>query len=155
MSYDHDAGLAATWATSVARLTTESRRLLDRLAMLAPDPFSVSFASRSRRFRRFVGVLMRREPPSSGLFAYSLIARASGEEGVKGFSVHRLVQDFARQAMTEERRHEALRETLEWVNAAFEDDPQDWRSGTTGGAMDAHLSARHCNILRCMPLSYA
>ncbi len=38
MSYDHDAGLAATWATSVDRLSPESRRLLDRLAMLAPDP---------------------------------------------------------------------------------------------------------------------
>ena len=37
-SYDHDTGLAATWATSVARLSAESRRLLDRLAMLAPDP---------------------------------------------------------------------------------------------------------------------
>ena len=31
-------GLAATWATSVDRLSPESRRLLDRLAMLAPDP---------------------------------------------------------------------------------------------------------------------
>ena len=30
--------LATTWATSVARLSPESRRLLDRLAFLAPDP---------------------------------------------------------------------------------------------------------------------
>ena len=30
--------LATTWATSVARLTLESLRLLDGLAMLAPDP---------------------------------------------------------------------------------------------------------------------
>ena len=30
--------LATAWATSVDRLTPESRRLLDRLAMLAPDP---------------------------------------------------------------------------------------------------------------------
>jgi hypothetical protein len=30
--------LATVWTTSVARLTPESRRLLDRLAYLAPDP---------------------------------------------------------------------------------------------------------------------
>ncbi len=33
-----DRTLATTWATSVARLSPESRRLLDRLAFLAPDP---------------------------------------------------------------------------------------------------------------------
>jgi hypothetical protein len=38
MSYDRETGLAATWATSGARLSPESRRLLDRLAFLAPDP---------------------------------------------------------------------------------------------------------------------
>ncbi len=30
--------MATTWATSVERLSPESRRLLDRLAFLAPDP---------------------------------------------------------------------------------------------------------------------
>jgi hypothetical protein len=30
--------LATTWTTSVARLSPESRRLLERLAFLAPDP---------------------------------------------------------------------------------------------------------------------
>ena len=38
MSYDHDTGLAATWATSVDRLTPDARRLLERLAFLAPEP---------------------------------------------------------------------------------------------------------------------
>ena len=33
-----DRTLATTWATSVARLSPESRRLLERLAFLAPDP---------------------------------------------------------------------------------------------------------------------
>ena len=46
----------------------------------------------------------------------------------KAFVVHRLVQDFARRAMTEERRGEALREALGWVNAAFVGDPDDVRS---------------------------
>ena len=38
MNYAHDTGLAATWATSVDRLSPESHRLLDRLAMLGADP---------------------------------------------------------------------------------------------------------------------
>ena len=42
--------------------------------------------------------------------------------------MHRLVQDFTRRAMTEERRGEALREALGWVNGAFVGDPSDVRS---------------------------
>ena len=68
----------------------------------------------------------------AGLFAYSLISRASGEGGAaNGLTMHRLVQDFGRRAMTEARRGEALREPLEWVNAAFVGNPQDVRSWTT------------------------
>ena len=42
MNYNHDVGLAATWATSVEKLSPESRRLLDRLAFFAPDPIPES-----------------------------------------------------------------------------------------------------------------
>jgi hypothetical protein len=49
MSYNHDVDLAATWATSVERLTPEGRRLLDRLAFLAPDPIPDSLIGHSRR----------------------------------------------------------------------------------------------------------
>ena len=111
--------LATTWATSVARLSPESRRLLDRLAMLAPDPIpdslldvavpgeAADFDARKAR---------------AGLFAYSLATRAK-RRGSKGFVIHRLVQDFARRAMSEARRAEALSEALGWVNAAFTGDP--------------------------------
>jgi tetratricopeptide (TPR) repeat protein len=128
MSYDHDTGLAATWATSVDRLTPDARRLLERLAFLAPEPIPDSlldvaapgdpdgFDARAARVH---------------LFAYSLVSRAAvvaGKAAQDGFVVHRLVQDFARRSMTEEQRGEALREALEWVDAAFDDDPQDVRS---------------------------
>ena len=126
MSYDHDVGLAATWATSVEKLTAESRRLLDRLAFLAPDPIPNSL----------LDVAVSGEAADydvhearAGLYAYSLISAASGEDGAaKGFVMHRLVQDFARRAMTAERRAEALREALGWVNAAFLGDSDDVRS---------------------------
>ena len=67
-----DRTLATTWATSVARLSPESRRLLDRLAFLAPDPVPDSL----------LDVAVPGEAPDtdayearSGLYAYSLISR--------------------------------------------------------------------------------
>jgi tetratricopeptide (TPR) repeat protein len=128
MSYNHDVGLAATWATSVDRLTPDARRLLERLAFLAPEPVPDSL----------LDVAAPGDPEGfdahaarANLFAYSLASRAAAEAGKTaqdGFAVHRLVQDFARRSMTEERRGEALREALGWVDAAFVGDPQDVRS---------------------------
>jgi len=128
MSYDHDTGLAATWATSVDRLTPDARRLLERLAFLAPEPVPDSL----------LDVAAPGDPEGfdaraarANLFAYSLVSRAAVEAGKAaqdGFAVHRLVQDFARRSMMEARRGEALREALGWVDAAFEGDPQDVRS---------------------------
>jgi tetratricopeptide (TPR) repeat protein len=128
MSYDHEDGLATTWATSVARLTPNGRRLLERLAFLAPEPIPDSL----------LDVAVDGDPPDfdakrgrGNLFAYSLISRAQVETGKAskdGFAVHRLVQDFTRRDMTEERRGAALREALEWVDAAFVGDPADVRT---------------------------
>ena len=121
-----DRTLATTWATSVARLSPESRRLLERLAFLAPDPVPDSL----------LDVAVPGEASDidayearGGLFAYSLVSRVTAEDGgASGFVVHRLVQDFARRAMSDERRAQALREALEWVNAAFVGDPDDVRN---------------------------
>ncbi len=128
MSYDHNTGLAATWATSVDRLTPDARRLLERLAFLAPEPAPDSL----------LDVAAPGDPEGfdagaarANLFAYSLVSRAAveiGKTAQDGFVVHRLVQDFTRRSMSEGRRETALREALGWVNAAFAGDPSDVRS---------------------------
>src|SRR5277367_3198275 len=126
MSYDHDVGLAATWAASVEKLTPESRRLLDRLAFLAPDPVPDSLLDVA-----VPGEVADYDAHEAraDLFAYSLISRASGEDGAtKGFAMHRLVQDFARRAMTKKRGGKALREALGWVKRGLSGDPQDVRT---------------------------
>jgi tetratricopeptide (TPR) repeat protein len=147
MSYDHDTGLAATWATSVDRLNPDARRLLERLAFFAPEPIPASLldvaapkASRGSYWKDLVDRLLSllgRAPSGAAtsaladLFAYSLVSRASVETGKAtqdGFVVHRLVQDFGRRSMGEVRRGGALREALEWVDAAFVSDPEDVRS---------------------------
>jgi tetratricopeptide (TPR) repeat protein len=118
--------LATTWATSVARLSPESRRLLDRLAFLAPDPVPDSLLE--------VAVPAEASDTDAyearaGLYAYSLVSGVTTEDGGQsGFVVHRLVQDFARRAMGEQRGTQALRAALEWVNAAFIGAPSDVRS---------------------------
>ncbi len=138
--------LATTWETSVARLTPESRRLLDRLAMLAPEPIPASLLD--------VAVPGEAEgydayAARKGLYAYSLITRArTGEGAARGFVVHRLVQDFARRAMTTERRDAALREALGWVNAAFVGEPTDVRSWPVLDPLAPHALASRCGRTR-------
>ena len=57
--------MATTWATSVARLSPESRRLLDRLAMLAPDPIPDSLLDVRFPVRRRTMMPRRRAPGCS------------------------------------------------------------------------------------------
>jgi tetratricopeptide (TPR) repeat protein len=119
-----DRTLATTWATSVARLSPESRSLLDLLAFLAPEPVPDSL----------LDLLVPNEAAAdayearAGLYAYSLITRAAHEGGPAGFVVHRLVQDFARGAMSAERQTQTLREALGWINVAFLGDSDDVRN---------------------------
>ena len=65
MSYDHDVGLAATWAASVEKLSPESRRLLDRLAFLAPDPIPESLIDVPVPGEAAITTPTRREPGCS------------------------------------------------------------------------------------------
>jgi tetratricopeptide (TPR) repeat protein len=136
MSYDHDVGLATTWATSVEKLTPESGRLLERLAFLATDliPDSlidVPVPSEAGEYDAYEA--------RAGLYAYSLASQARSENGAaKGFVVHPLVQDFARRALTNERRAKAQQETLLWVAATFVGDPQDVRSWPTLDPLASH-----------------
>ncbi len=139
MSYDHDVGLATTWAASVEKLTPESRLLLDRLVMLAPEPIPDSLLDVAVPGEAFGYDAFEAR---RGLYAYSLVTRARTEDGVAGsFVVHRLVQDFARRAMTADRRRQALQEALTWIDAAFVGDPQDVQSWPVLDPLAAHALA--------------
>jgi len=128
MSYNHEVGLAATWVTSVERLTPEGRRLLERLAFFAPEPIpdallDIAIPGETANFD------MRKA--QANLFAFSLASRANVEGGKTtraGLAVHRLVQDFTKRGMPEEHRRRGLREALDWVNEAFTGDPEDVRT---------------------------
>ncbi len=87
-------------------------------------------------------------PALADLFAYSLVSAATVEAGKTaqdGFAVHRLVQDFSRRGMTEERRGEALPGALGWLGAAFVGDPSDVRSWPVLDPLAPHALA----VARC------
>ena len=122
-----DRTLATTWATSVARLSPESRRLLERLAFLAPDPVPDSL----------LDVAVPGEAPDTdayearaGLYAYSLISRVDCR-GRRRAGLRRASPRAGFRPPRDERRAPRRRLCAKrWngSNAAFVGDPEDVRS---------------------------
>jgi tetratricopeptide (TPR) repeat protein len=113
--------VAVTWQTSVAQLSEGGRRLLERLAWLAPEKVPESLldvpipGAKKENLRKAF----------DDLAAYSLVTRDA--EG-PFFLVHRLVQDISGRKLGKKARQQRLLETLDWINAAFSGDPIDVRS---------------------------
>jgi tetratricopeptide (TPR) repeat protein len=104
--------VAVTWQTSVAQLTEGGRRLLERLAWLAPEKVPESLldvpipGAEAENLR----------DAFDDLATYSLVTRDA--EG-PFFLVHRLVQDVTRRSLVGETRQRCLVEALCWISAAF------------------------------------
>ncbi|NJD05536.1 MAG: tetratricopeptide repeat protein, partial [Methylococcaceae bacterium] len=109
--------VAITWQTSFDQLGEPARRLLQRLAWLAPEPIPESLLEVA---------VPGAEDTGDGygalaeLETYSLVTRA---DGTASFTVHRLVQEVARQSAA----GATLTESLGWIDAAFVGDPKDVR----------------------------
>jgi tetratricopeptide (TPR) repeat protein len=113
--------VAVTWQTSVAQLSAGGRRLLERLAWLAPEKvpeFLLDVPIPGAEEENLHDAL-------DDLAAYSLVTRdADGPF----FLVHRLMQDVTRRTVVGKVRHQRLVEALNWINAGFTGDPQDVRT---------------------------
>jgi tetratricopeptide (TPR) repeat protein len=115
--YDHtitgyERRIATTWQTSVAQLTKPGRRLLERLAWLAPEKvpeFLLDVPVRGAEAKNVRDAL-------DDLATYSLATRDA--EGPY-FLIHRVVQDLTRRSLVGETKAPRLMEALEWINAAF------------------------------------
>jgi tetratricopeptide (TPR) repeat protein len=113
--------VAVTWQTSVAQLSEGGRRLLERLARLAPEKvpealLDVPIPDAEAEDLR---------DAYDDLAAYSLVTRDA--EG-PFFLVHRLVQDVTRRSLADEARQRSLGEALGWINAAFTGSAVDVRN---------------------------
>jgi tetratricopeptide (TPR) repeat protein len=113
--------VAVTWQTSVNQLTPAGRRLLERLAWLAPEP--VPDFLLDVPVPDVAGEDLR--DALTNLADYSLVRRNPEHHE---FSVHRLVQDATRRGLAEEEGQRSLVEALTWINAAFEGSPDDVRT---------------------------
>jgi tetratricopeptide (TPR) repeat protein len=113
--------VAATWQTSVVQLSGQGRRLLERLAWLAPEKVPESLldvpipGANAENLREAY----------SDLAGYSLVTRDA--EG-PFFLVHRLVQEVTRRSLASEARQQSLIEAVGWINAAFTGSPVDIRN---------------------------
>ncbi len=128
--------LAVTWQTSVAQLSEPARRLVARVAWLAPDPIPESLLDVAVPGDETAVEDAR--PALADLERYSLVTRARDEPT---FTVHRLVQDVTRRSLTGEAGRAALTQVLGWVNDAFVGDPGDVRSWPTLEPLAPHALA--------------
>jgi tetratricopeptide (TPR) repeat protein len=119
---DYPRAVAVTWQTSVAQLTDGGRRLLERLAWLAPEKVPESLLDVPVRGAEGEDLHGAYED----LAAYSLVSRDA--EG-PFFLVHRLVQDVTRRSLAGELPQRSLIEALAWIDGAFvgaADDVRNW-----------------------------
>jgi tetratricopeptide (TPR) repeat protein len=113
--------VAVTWQTSVNQLTPAGRRLLERLAWLAPE--LVPDLLLDVPVPDVEGKDLR--DALTNLADYSLVRRNPEHQE---FSMHRLVQDTTRRGLAEEAGQRSLVEALAWINASFVGDPDDVRT---------------------------
>jgi tetratricopeptide (TPR) repeat protein len=115
--------VAVTWQTSVAQLSENGQRLLERLAWLAPEKVPELLidvpipGAESDNLRDAL----------DDLAAYSLVTRDA--EG-PFFLVHRLVQDVTRRSLLTEGIYTRVKESLGWIDQAFDGDPADVQNWT-------------------------
>jgi hypothetical protein len=110
-----------TWQTSVDQLTDAGRRLLERLAFLAPDPVPMSLLDAAVPD-------VEAEDQQDALTDLSAVSLAIWEIEDDRFAVHRLVQDVTRRNLDAAASRRRVAEALGWVNAAFDGDPTDVRT---------------------------
>jgi tetratricopeptide (TPR) repeat protein len=124
--------VAVTWQTSVAQLTEGGRRLLERLAWLAPEKVPETLIDVP--IPDIEGENLH--DAYDDLAAYSLVARdAQGPF----FLIHRLVQDVTHRSLSGEARQRRMVEALGWINAAFTGDPVDVRNWPTLDPLAPHV----------------
>ena len=102
-----------TLAIAAAHLTDGARRLLERLAFLAPDPVPMTLLD---------------EGAENSLSELARHRLAVLDEATQRFSVHALVQDAVRRSLDAVTARGRLTEVLAWIDAAFIGDPQDVRT---------------------------
>jgi tetratricopeptide (TPR) repeat protein len=124
--------VAVTWQTSVNQLTSNGRRLLERLAWFAPEPipnFLLEVPLPRVKGEDLADAL-------ANLADYSLARRNPDKQE---FSIHRLVQEMTRRGLAKRERRRSLAGALAWIDEAFVGNPQDVRTWPRLDPIEPHV----------------
>jgi tetratricopeptide (TPR) repeat protein len=112
--------VAVTWQTSINQVGVPARRLLERLAWLAPEPVPDFLLATP------VGGVEADDigDALADLAEYSLVRRNPDRQE---FTVHRLVQDVTRRSLSGDDAHTALLQALTWLDYVFTGNARDLR----------------------------
>jgi len=116
----YHASVAITWQTSFDQLTPPARRLLQRLAWLAPDPIPTTLLD--------VPIPGEDADLRAALAELEALSLASWSDDGTAFAVHRLVQAVTRHGQADDTEKPALGKALGWLDDAFVGEAQDVRS---------------------------
>jgi hypothetical protein len=138
MAYPYS--LAVTWQTSVLQLSADAKKLLDRLAWLAPDPTPESLLNVQVYNEHNIDY----DATLSELNGLSLVNRLD----TPFFTVHRLVQDVTRRKQHREVAEKNINACLNWIDKAFVGDPADITSWPALEPLVPHALAVTANQAR-------
>jgi len=132
--------VAVTWQTSFDQLTPPAQELLRLLAWFAPDPIPETILHIKVPDGNNDGAPLLTETvleeALTDLERYSLVTKVNDT-----FSVHRLVQDVTRNSLVGDTDNRALTAALNWLNTAFESDPEEVRNWSTLDPLAPHAQA--------------
>jgi tetratricopeptide (TPR) repeat protein len=111
----YPASVAITWQTSFNQLSAAATTLLNRLAWLAPDPIPKTLLDVKWEDPENIDAQAAWEE----LKQYSL---ANSAEDKKAFTIHKLVQDVARNKMDKVSQSETITKALHWLQTGFAGD---------------------------------
>ena len=125
--------VAITWQTSFDQLQPAARRLLQRLAWLAPAPIPTTLLD--------VPIPGEDADLRDALAELEALSLASWSDDGTAFAVHRLVQAITRHGQADDTEKPALGEALGWLDDAFVGNPQDVRSWPVLAPLAPHAQA--------------
>jgi tetratricopeptide (TPR) repeat protein len=126
--------VAVTWQTSVAQLSEGGRRLLERLAWLAPEKvpeFLLDVPIPGADIENLHEAL-------EDLANYSLVTRDAASPFLL---VHRLVQDVSRHSLAHKPAQRRINEALRWIDLAYDRDSTDVRNWKMLDPLASHARA--------------
>jgi tetratricopeptide (TPR) repeat protein len=112
--------VATSLLTTAAQLPPQARRLLERLAFLAPDPIPASLFG--VQFPEGGDSVTTTQNAADELVAFGILTRTESGDDVL---LHPLLQDSVRRSLRPETAAQRILETLLWIDAAFSGEPSD------------------------------